>query len=462
MWTVSLDGGLPTLVSDSLGFLAQWGPDGMIYGTHLGGLARVGPTGGQIERLTVPERPGVSHQFPSVLPDGTGIVFTEVPLERAEARVAVLDTESRDWSILTPGFAAAYVPSGHIAFVRDGGLYVARFDHDALDLAGPAVPLIENVGSGFRGAGFATSPSGDLLYTTLGRSQESLFWVDRSGTEQLASADTADFERVAISPDGSRFAAVSETANLGDVYVYGRQDGTRSILTFDGVNEQPAWIDSRWISFTSIARDTPDGIYRRPWDGGAASDLVLATDAAPRNLSWSNGGRLLLFDQLNGEGVRDVFSYALGEDSAHAVVSTQATEVTASLSPNGRWLAYASNETGNFEIWVESFPTGGGRWQVSTDGGVQPRWARSGRELFFRSVRSGDMMVTEVETDPTFTFDPTPRRLFPAARYEQDLQQWSYDVSNDERFLLIRDLEQDQTLSVVLNWFEELRQRVPN
>ena len=468
---VSLDGGPPlTLYDSAASFGGSWGDDGMIYftSTNTRGVSRISASGGVPEHLTTPDTAsGVStHRFAQVLPDGEGVLFTAWSGNVENADIAVLSLGTGDITVLVRGTYARYAASGHLIYTRaDGALLAAPFDAGKLELTGPSTPLLENIIVNPGGLGhFAISASGHLLYLTgEGGGNEQLAWVDRTGDETLIPIEPDNYALPRLSPDGTRVAltiGATGVATAGDIWVYRLDPPTRSRLTFEAENNYPSWSpDGRRVMFNSD-REGTRALYAKPADGSGPAELVLSAGTDLWEGLWSPDGHWVIArDNVGGE--RSIFYTRPGVDTTlRAFGLREFQERTPTLSPDGRWIAYTSNESGIDEIYVRPFPDPGGKWQVSNGGGNEPAWAHSGRELFYRS--SSTLMVVQVETQPTFSTG-LPTALFEVGGYNTNAQRTSYDVDrNDERFLFVKGSPEDVDIVVVLNWFEEVKERTRN
>ena len=398
------------------------------------------------------------------------MLFTETTTPTFDsARIVVQSLETGERRIVVEGGSfPRYSPTGHVVFARPGTLLAVPFDLARLEATGPPAPVVEGVlWNRFTGAAqFALSRTGSLAYVPGSElaANAVLVWVDRRGGARPLPAPPRPYENPRLSPDGSRVAVDVND----DVWVYDLVRGTLTRLTFEPTeNETPVWTpDGKRVTYASDRQGKPRSVFWKPADGSSPEELLLTRENHAHVTSWSPDGRVLAvtdFDPVQG-GDGDIWLFpADGKGEARPFLKTPFGERAGRFSPDGRWIAYTSNESGRDEVYVQVLPGPGGKWQVSTDGGGQPVWARSGRELFYRN---GDkLMATPVTAQPTF-FAGTPRVLF-AGRYWQSLPgrgDATYDVSPDgQRFLMIKVEEETAStqLNVVLDWFEELKRRVP-
>ena len=336
-----------------------------------------------------------------------------------------------------------------------------RFDPERLELTGTPVPVVQGVRS-LRGdrMGWSFSDSGMLAYFP-GNSEVAnsrLVWVDREGYAGPLEQPPGPHSFPRISPDGRQLAFV-EGELQGNVWIYDLAANTSTPLTFQWNNNWPLWTpDSKRLVYASN-REEPWDLFWTSADGSTTEERLLAKESIQQPYSFSPDGKMLVFLQSNPTS-QDVWVLTLDGRQERPVLATPATEIDAVLSPNGQFLAYASNESGRFEVYVQPFPSLKGRWQISTQGGREPVWARSGRELFYRNASK--MMKVDISSGSTFR-SGAPEPLF-EGDYVTALARRQYDVTPDgQRFLMVERVEQKTVnqINVVLNWFEELKCLVP-
>jgi Tol biopolymer transport system component len=343
----------------------------------------------------------------------------------------------------------------------------APLDLDTLELGGPAVKVFQGVGFGEHevkySAPFQISDTGTLVYApnTLSRYGEPA-WVDRSGRVERVLKERQDFWAPSISPDGRRLA-MTTTKSVMETWILDLDRLGLSRFTFQGSNHFSIWTpDGKHLAFSSN-RDGPYNLFLKPADGSATTRRLTVSDWHQDPGSWSPDGRILAFAENHPETTWDIWlAHVSDEPRQEAFISTQFREYHPMISPDGRWLAYQSNETGRFEVYIQPFPDGGRKWLVSAGGGTQPLWARNGEELFFRN---GDkVMVVSVRPGPDFEAS-TPRLLFefPSLGFT-GYGSPNYDITPDgQSFVMIEPEAQiPQTeFYAVVNWIEELKRLVP-
>jgi serine/threonine-protein kinase len=475
---ISRAGGAPVTLADSAGAIRPaWLDDGTIVfaGQNPYMLFRVNNVGGPAERLAVQ---GDRRVFADInpLPGGQRVLVTTLPLSFDSSDLLALDLETGELKTLVAGAGwGAYASSGHVVYaLRNGGLWAAPFDLDDLSV-GQAVPLEDGIRTTFGQAEVTLGTDGTLLYVrgasavTAGR----LVWVDRNG--MVADVDP-DFSFTGIplagglrlSPSGDRVALTlrREGALAGDVYVKRLPTGPAARVTFEGpANRRPSWSpDGRRLVFISDRTGDGDDVWAKRADGTGAATLLVDRERQIFEAEWTQDGRWLVYrtdDDEGGEGRGDILAIRTNGDTTPVpLAATPAEETGPAVSWDSQWLAYASDETGRKEIYVRPFPnTDDGKWLVSTNGGVEAAWARSGRELFYRDA-SGNMVVATVSAGDG-SFEVLDRQiLFDAGAYVLNDDHRYYDVSADaKRFLMVDDGSAGRAgdLIMVTNFDEVLR-----
>jgi len=471
MKIVTFSGAPPITIADSgLGADgASWSDDGFVYydGLTAGGttgLMRVAATGGRREQVTTVDtaKGEVDHYWPVALPGGRGVLFTVQRRNSREASdVEVLDLKSRKRHSLIQGLSARYAPSGHLVYATTGGdLMAVRFDLDHLAVTSEPLALTSGVaGRGFGAVELALSETGTLVYQ-LGARQATpseVMYVNRDGTTSVVDSGlSGDFQTLALSPDGRRLAVSKIDGSEQQVWVKQLPGGPLAKLSFEGnLSMRPTWSpDGRSVGFISNLAGRLQ-MYRRRVDGSGGAELVGAYPGrGVAEGSWSRDGRWLLFRT----NPNDIFAQRLGADTGTVLlVAGTHAEIQPALSPDGKWMAYTSAESGRGEVFVRPFPDAqAAKWQVSTTGGSEPHWSHSGRELFYIAP---DNTLAAVDVIPGPTFVAGRRRtLFAVTQFVG-----SWDLTpDDKRFIMIRSGAGNSStgeLVVVENLLAELKLR---
>jgi eukaryotic-like serine/threonine-protein kinase len=451
---------------------ASWGSQGMIAfaPTTAGPLQQLSEAGGTPQPLTRLEKAEVSHRWPEFLPGSRAVLFAAGTRATNwnNAQIAVQPTAPGERrNLILGGTNPHYALSGHLVYAQNGSLMATPFDLDRLAVTGAAVPVLEGVlGSTLVGdAQYSLSTTGTLVYVPGGvqSTQRRLVLVSRNGTEQPLAAPAHAYRGLRVSPNG-RGIAVSIEEQENPVWLYDLPRETLSRLTFEGnQNLNPIWTpDGKHIAFTST-KEGPSNVFWQLADGSGGLERLTTSDYFQSPFSWSPDGQLLAFVELNPTTGDDIWILRLSDRKTQPFLRTRFNESVPEFSPDGRWLAYISDESGRYEIYVQPFPGPGGKWQISTEGGSEPAWNRNGRELFYRN---GDkMMAVDIATQPSFAAGK-PHMLFEGRYVPTPISFPNYDVSPDgQHFLMLKPVDQAQAaptqINVVLNWFEELKQKVP-
>ena len=457
---------------------ASWGDDNtIVFATDAPntGLWRVPADGGQPTVLTTPDaaQREAHHGFPSMLPGGRSVLFT-VPGPAGGAdnpQVAVLDLKTRARKTLIRGGSdAEYVEPGYLLYAAAGTLRAVRFDPERLEVIGDSVPVVDHVITSATGAAnYAVSRTGTLIYVPGGVGAQTmprtLLWVDRRGHEEPISAPPRAYSSPRLSPDGTQ-VAVEIFDHDNDLWIWDITRETLRRFTFDpAFDGMPVW-----------SRDGQRIIWASTRSGGSQLYEQAADGAGPIGRLVTNAGRATA---ITPDGARVIGFGSRGQAPIEIVVSARTTRasepsgeirfqgVFAEISPDGRYIAYQSNESGRTEIYVRPFPlVDSGHWQISTGGGTRAVWARSGRELFYLDA-SNTLIAVPVQTSGS-TFTAFNQAKVFDGKYSEPFPARHYDVSADgQRFLMLKDTAAGDpnatpaSLVVVLNWTEELKAHVP-
>jgi serine/threonine protein kinase/Tol biopolymer transport system component len=459
-------GAIRTVVDSAQWRGLAWADDGLLYFTTTnGGLARVPPDGGEVEVLTSPSDELI-HVHPAIVPGSRGAVFEILDARSVQGTLAIVDFASGEIRELGPGTDPMFLPTGHLAWTTTSGeLMAAPFDVRRLELTGTAIPIVDNVSMGANGGvHLAVSKSGTLIYRRGDiATRVSPVWVARDGTAGEVDpgrevAVIAGALGIVLSPDGARFVVPILGSSVADLWVRDAS-GNWSRFTFDGHNSRPEWTpDGESVAFLSTRAKPARDVWLKRADGSGTARRILTSDRQIDEVRFSHDGQWLLY-RLGSGASRDLYAIRPGSDSVGTqLLATEYEERSASLSPNDRWMAYISNESGRDEIFVRPFPNAtSSKWQVSTDGGTEPVWSRDGRELFYRNGND-DLIAVEITATNTFSFG-RKRVLFSAAPYLGDPNHSNFDVHPDgERFLMLRNVSSSGgELIWVENWLEELK-----
>jgi len=461
---VSVSGGAPVILADAAAPEgASWDSQGIIAFAPLitGPILQVSDKGGNPQPLTRLVKGEAVDILPQLLPGRRGLLFysatTPTALNATLTAQSLVTGERRELLQVRGPTSLGYASTGHLVYEQGTNLMAVPFDTQRLVLTGAAVPVIEGV----REFQFSFSSTGSLAYVpgSVQARQLKLVWVDRRGTEQAVPAPPHNYVLPRVSPDGKRVAAGIEEAD-NQIWLYDLSRDTLTRLTFEGnANVDPLWTpDSKRIVF----KGAQNRLFWQPADGSGPAEELTKAELYSNNVpgSFSQDGQVLAF--MGNNPNFDLYTLPLRDGKPQLFLQTPSNQTAPRFSPDSRFIAYASDESGRFEIYVRPYPGPGGKWQISTEGGTEPVWNPKGRELFYRN--GNKMMAVDVTTQGTFSagkskvlfeepYVPTPRS-FP-----------DYDVSPDgQRFLMLKVSDQSQApaqINVVLNWFEELKQKVP-
>lgn len=463
----------------------SWNQEGVIlFGLSAGGIQRISAAGGAPVPVTTLNREGasvsgaVSHRYPHFLPDGRNFLYTQAGgLDRSGIYLASLDNPNQAVKLLQSDAKAVYAPPrnglpGYLFWVRDQTLVVQRFDPRSKRLEGDPLPVADGVAAGFaantRRAAYSVSTTGMLAYRGGGNAGFELAFVNRDGKPE-PTAISSSFQRggdPAISPDGRRVVLERQTGTTMQVWIYetGRGISTRLTLNPDA-SWFPVWSpDGKQVAYSAI-RGASWGIYRKDASGAGQEELLLGglkAVAAPS--SWSRDGRYLLYQSgdkqiFGGAENEGIFLLPLTgspqERKPVPYLQTPFRERNAQFSPDGKWVAYQSNQSGRDEVYIQAFPSTGAKWQVSNNEGFQPRWRGDGRELFFISATTQRLWAAGIRASAGRVDIETPRALFPVLLFPGPA--YVYDVTPDgQRFVVVSppgaDAQGTSAINVISDW----------
>jgi serine/threonine-protein kinase len=474
---VRLRGGVPVSLCEDPGAFRglSWGEDGRIYLGHgFGGLQAVSENGGTPEILTTPDRDRneKTHRFPHVLPGGRGLLFTLATAGIAsydEASIALLDLQTGKHRVLLEGGSQpSYVATGHILYGRRGSLEAVPFDLESMQVTGPPFVVADGVvtSHGWGSVHYTVSHGGTLAYVPGDpeRFQLAIYWLDRNGNLKAVPLPLREYEKAVVSPDGQRLAISILGANAS-IWIYEIERQTMTRLTTEWDNTGPIWMRrGNHVTFSSNRTGTM-GFWRIAADGSSRPETLYARDGITG--SWSVDDRLFTFSSSSPATASDIWILSADEElGAEPVLQTGFQETSPAFSPDGRWLAYTSDATGQPQVYVQRYPIAGRKWQISADGGDAPLWSPDGRELYYQKGRR--LMVVSVTTEPDFA--PGKERELLLPEFSLLL---SWDMAPDgKRFVIVGRVAEElksatpsvageaasvPEIRVVVDWFEELR-----
>jgi Tol biopolymer transport system component len=459
-----------------------WGPDGTIIFTpgFTSPLYKVSASGGATELVTQLDgsRRQTSHRWPSFLPDGRRFLYFSRSNEKEAEGIYVGSLDSKESKfLLNTTLLAAYAPdtpggaTGHLLFIRDKMLVAQPFDAARVQLSGEPVMVAEGVltfpgeGGPSAYAAFSVSANGYLTYLTGKESLTQMGWFDRAGTSLTTIGAPDDSHEPALSPDGKRIMIGRRDNQSQDIWMLDAARGTTTRFTFDpGADVCPLWSrDGSRIIFSST-RAGKFALYQKVSSGAGSDELLVQTENnafADDWLTTPDGRQFILYESDEPKNRFGLYVLPLfGDRKPFTLLNTAFNETHAQFSPDGRWVAYVSDESGRAEVYVQSFPVSGGKWQVSTTGGDQPQWRRDGRELFYMAPDKNLMAVTVTPGD---SFEAgAPVSLFttriPTTSLTDDRNNF-VPSADGQRFLVINLVEEGNTqpITLVLNWASALK-----
>jgi serine/threonine-protein kinase len=485
---VSVQGGAVVTLCDTANDRGgSWGDDGSIVfaAGNRDGLSKISSAGGKPEPLTTlnPQAGEVTHRWPQVLPGSKDVIFTDHTSggQFDDADIAVYSAVTgKVKSLIHGGSYSHYLPSGHLVYIHNGTLFAVPFDIKHLEVTGQSVPVVEGVASvpGTGGAQFSFSDTGTLVYLagSAVSSDVSIYWMDAAGKFTPLHEATGDYDNPAISPDGKRLAMDITKGNRTDIWVYEWERDTLTRLTFKGdSNSYAVWTpDGQRIVYASGEKGGVANLWWIRADGGGDAQRLTESKNAQIPWSWSPDGKTLAFYQNNGATSWDIMTMPIEGSQKTGwkpgdpkpFVNTPAVEVSPAFSPDGRWIAFYSNESGSGEVYVRPFPGPGGKWQISTGGGAFPEWSRNGKELFYRSSDLKIMVVSYTSSGDSFHADKP--RLWSPGQLTNRGNNIDFVLHPDgKRFAVLKAGSGDTApppinkVSFIFNFFDELQRKVP-
>lgn len=487
---VPVGGGTPTILYDmpTVPFGADWGPDNTIVfsADENSGLLRIPDVGGKPEVLTVPDkaREEYGHRLPHFLPGGRAILFT-VAREGLDSHPSLdlLDLQTRKWRKLIEDAAdGRYVRTGHVIFMRQGTMMAVAFDLDRLEVQGQPAPVVADVMQALNISDttmnnatgqYSISDSGLLAYVPGGifpERQDSLVRMDEKGNIQSVDDQKAGYTFPRLAPDGKKI--VYQTFGMNkNVWIYDLSRGTHTPLAMGvGTTYYTVWTpDGKQIVFDRTTSGGTQNLYQVSEDGSSPMERLTTSNNNQCPESFNPDGSILAFVEQISEANMDILVLDMKRRRVTPFLTSEAVEMYPEFSPDGRWLAYCSNEIGTFEIWVRPFPGPGGRRRISTEGGMMPLWSKDGTKLFYADwwqSQARGVWVTDINTGEGFSAGK-PRLLFRLPNRET-VTGWpirSWDLWPGQGFLtvLVKRIEPQPVTEIIVvqNWFEELKRLVP-
>jgi eukaryotic-like serine/threonine-protein kinase len=467
---VATQGGTPVTLCDAPEVLGgSWNENGQIViAMRSQGLKRVSAEGGTPEPVTTPDqsRGEIDHHAPHWLPGGKAFLFT-LHAGPEVFRVAVRSLDSGEQrTLIEDGFDARYAESGHIVYGRANTLLAAPFDLERLSITGPSVPVVENAttidDSGV--AGFSLASDGTLVFLpAIPIGGRRLTWVDRTGKAEALPSPPQGYDYPSLSPDGRRVAVQISEGARNNIFVYELGTDLLRRVTLDGSESRPVWSsDGKRLTYAARRKEQRH-IFWHALDGSAAAESLVMSRNDVWPGGWTPDGAGLVYIESHPTEISDIKLLRRDGNASGIVplVEGPTEDRWPSVSPDGRWILFSAMDRRTYQVYVRPF-AGGAPFQVSTDGGMQARWSRDGREVFYRV--SGRMMRAPIQTEPELIVGK-PEQLFAAAYHFSEDGPPNYDVSADgKRFLMITRGAEEQSPSairVVVDWYEELKRRVP-
>jgi serine/threonine-protein kinase len=477
---ISVEGGAAVALCDA--FLSRggsWGEDGNIIAVLTGALARVPSAGGTPTPVTELAQGEATHRWPQILPGGKAVLFTSYPAGRAVdgANIEVVSLADHRRKTLERGATSGrYLPAsngmGHLVYIIKGTLFAVPFDPGKLEVRGTPSPVLEEVAysTANGSAQFDFSRNGTLVYRSGGAAGANLVtvqWLDSAGKTEPLLAKPGGWARPRLSPDGQRIALNGES----DIWVYEARRDTMTRLTFSGgANTSPVWSpDGRYIVFQETG-----GIWWVRSDGAGKPEPLIQSKNGLTPWSFAGDGKRLAYYELNPRTSYDIWTVPIEGDGAglragkpEVFLQTPADERHSAFSTDGRWLAYTSNESGTYQVYVRAFPDKGGKWQISNAGARHPVWSGNGHELFFRSEDNRIMVATYAARADSFV--PDKPRVWSGKQLANLGIIGNYDLAPDgKRIAALMPVEGPEApqaqnhVIFLMNFADELQRKVPS
>jgi Tol biopolymer transport system component len=465
---IDLKGGVPQILADATpGFGGSWNKDGVILFAPInpGPLFRVTASGGEAQPLTKPAQ-GMTHRPSQFLPDGRQFIFFAAGREEAQG-IYIGSVGSSETRRLTAADSnPAYMPQGSLLYVRQRTLVARRFDAARRELQGDGVTVADDVyAHPLIPAAFSVSETGLVAYRT-GSPRSQLKWFNRAGNDlgAFGPPDENDPQSPQLSPDGHRVALTRTVRGNVDIYILDSTVTSRFTVE-PGQDQYSVWSpDGNWIAFGSSRKNWND-LYRNPSNGAGVEELILESPLQKNLDDWSPDGRYILYNAQDPKSGRDLWVVPLDENGKpgepFVFLKTEFQEHRGQFSPDGHWVVYVSDKSGQPDIWIRPFPPGsGGEWQISSTGGIQPRWRPDGKELYYMAPDGKLMAVSmtakpdAIEHGPAIPLFPTRTPFGPSYAYIRP----QYAVAPDGRFLVLTTEESSTShITLLQNWKPPLK-----
>jgi serine/threonine-protein kinase len=470
---VSVSGGEPDIVytmDDPMQKTAQfWTKENSIIFVHEkhNDLFQIDAIGGTPVKINESDTVSFNLTYPQLLPDGQSILVDFKDKPQSEASLALFNITTGNYTNMIDHYGhAQYVQSGHIINGMNGELLAIPFSLDKTRITGPAVSVVSNVLTKNNGSSFyAISDNGTLIYPQGGRQNSEQYYlvkIDLSGKSEIIQLPVTEIHSPKISPDGL-FCAFHSRQETQNIWIFDLEQKTSRRLTDDqSDNIIPLWtLDGKQIVYSSKKSNGPWNLIRMSVDGSEPPDTLLESDNWIGAQSFTPDGLYLIYQQYNKTN-EDILVLPLQKSQkSYAYLQSPAGETASTLSPNGKWIAYCSNESGQPQVYVRKYPGPGGFRQVSSEGGIAPVWAPNGNTLYYRSLDSNTLYAIPFQTKPILNIGQ-PTALLEGSDWIGQRYSQNYDISPDGKyFLMIRGEKQDfWNFIVVYNWFEELREKM--
>ncbi|MCX6173795.1 MAG: protein kinase [Ignavibacteriales bacterium] len=471
---ISLGSGTPVVladVGDNRG--GTWGKNGSIVysASPTEGLSLISEAGGTAKKITTidsTKKIERTHRWPSFLPDGEHVLFTVGTLTSPDyyenASIDVVDIETGERKTLIKNASTArYINSGHILFSRSGVLYLVPFDVDRLEVKGEPVPVVEGVFSETTTGitNYMVSDNGTLAYIpgAIEGGSRKIVKINMKG--EVTSLDSVGhpYLEPRLSPDNKKIALVIRDEENFDIWIFDIMRKALNRLTFGGINRTPQWSpDGKNIAYMKQLEKGKFGIYIKSYDGSGNEVEVYRGDTRLYLDYWTRDGANLIIDNLTNGAQSDLLVVPLkGDKKPWKYLDSKKDEYEASISPDGKWLSYLTDESGLYQIYVRSFPNKEGKWQISTDVAEEPRWSPDGKTIYYR--KSSQMFSVPISTSPTFAAG-IPKVMFsgfPAMNVDSGI---TFDITSDGKYFITTSLVKGisfKNISLVLNWTDEIK-----